>query len=107
MSIKPQRDIDFKRIKGFETDVIKSKKCKYRGGDKLVKWGKKNDKQYYKCKDCGHRFILNNTFVRMKTDGRIIAKSLDLYFDGLSVRKVRRQLIKMFGVKISFQSVYY
>jgi transposase-like protein len=107
LSITPQKDIDFKRIKGFETDVIKSKKCKFCGSERVVKNGKKNDKQTYKCKDCGHRFYLNNTFSNMRTDGRIIAKALDLYFDGLSVRKVRRQLKKMFGLDISFQSVYY
>ena len=107
MSITPQRDIDFKRIKGFETDVIKSKKCKFCGGERIVKNGKKDNKQTYKCKDCGHRFYLNNTFSNMRTDGRIIAKALDLYFDGLSVRKVRRQIKKTFGLDISFQSVYY
>ena len=60
----------------------------------------------YECQDCGHRFTNLESFPNMKTESRIIATAIDLYYEGLSVRKVQNQLKKIFGVDSSQVSVW-
>lgn len=80
--------------------------CKYCGSEKVVKNGKVRGKQTYKCKSCGHRIVNPKSFPNMKTESRVIATAIDLYFEGLSVRKVQNQLKKIFGVQSSQVSVW-
>jgi transposase-like protein len=75
--------------------------CKYCGSETLIKKGFVNEKQLYKCKDCGHRFFLNGRFVRMKSNTHLIVTALNVYFDGLSLRKTQRNLEQIFGERIS------
>lgn len=44
--------------------------------------------QRYGCNDCNHRFVVDSGFCRMKYDPRIIMLTLDLYFKGVSLRKI-------------------
>ena len=76
-------------------------RCKYCSSKSLVKKGFVNKKQLYKCKDCGHRFYQNGKFVRMKVNKHTIVTALNLYFDGLSLRKTQRNLEQIFGEKVS------
>ena len=76
-------------------------RCKYCGSESLIKKGFVNKKQLYKCKDCGHRFYLNGKFVRMKADKNLIVTALNLYYDGLSLKKAQRNLEQIFGERIS------
>lgn len=80
--------------------------CKYCSSEQIVKNGKIRDKQSYLCKKCGHRFTRPKTFPNMKTESRIIATAIDLYYEGLSVRKVQNQLEKIFGVHSSQVTVW-
>ena len=80
--------------------------CKFCGGRSTIKYGHARGKQCYRCKDCGHKFVANDNFVRMNTTCRVIALALDLYFEGLSVWKVRKQVAKIFGIQISHMSVW-
>ena len=80
--------------------------CKFCGGRSTIKYGRARGKQCYRCKECGHKFVANDNFVRMNTASRVIAAALDLYFEGLSVWKVRKQVAKVFGVGISHMTVW-
>lgn len=42
----------------------------------------------------------------MRTKDKVIVTALDLYFEGLSVRKVQRQIAKIFGVKVSQVAIW-
>lgn len=42
----------------------------------------------------------------MKTESRVIATAIDLYYEGLSVRKVANQIKKIFGIQSSQMSVW-
>jgi transposase-like protein/predicted RNA-binding Zn-ribbon protein involved in translation (DUF1610 family) len=75
--------------------------CKYCGSEKIVKDGKVKSKQVYKCKDCGHRFYENARFAKMKADKSLIITALNLYYDGLSLRKTQRNLEQIFGETFS------
>jgi transposase-like protein len=80
--------------------------CKYCGSENVVKNGHVNEKQFYVCKACGHKFIEPEAYPKMRTKGRVIAMAIDLYFEGLSVRKVKVQIDRLFGVKVSQVSIW-
>lgn len=80
--------------------------CKYCRSTKIVKHGKTNGKQRYLCKECCHKFIEGSDFPRMRTKSRIISTSIDLYFEGLSVRKVQTQVEKLYGVSVSQVTIW-
>jgi len=81
--------------------LVRDMKCKYCGSEKVIKKGFVKKKQLYKCKDCGKRFFNNGKFAKMRTDKNIIVAALNLYYDGLSLRKAQRNLEQIFGERIS------
>jgi transposase-like protein len=81
-------------------------RCKYCESENVVKNGSAKGEPIFKCKDCGHRFTEGSDFPRMRTQSRIISSSIDLYFEGLSVRKIQTQIKKLFGVDVSQMAVW-
>jgi putative transposase len=75
--------------------------CKYCDSENVIKKGVRHNKQTYKCKDCGHIFVPNGKFSRMRKDKNVIVTALNLYYDGLSLRKTQRNLEQIFGKKVS------
>jgi len=80
--------------------------CKFCHSEHIIKYGKQNGKQYYKCKDCNRRFVDNIDFENMKYDPKIIALTLDLYFKGVSLRKISHHLQQFYDLNICHKSVY-
>ena len=80
--------------------------CKYCQSKNVVKHGKANNNQRYLCKECGHKFIEGSSFPRMRTKSRVISTSLDLYFEGLSVRKIQKQVEKLYDVSVSQVAIW-
>jgi putative transposase len=76
-------------------------RCKYCGFGFTAKNGFVSGKQVYRCKECGRRFYGNDRFARMKTNKKVIVAALNLYYDGLSLRKTRRNLEQIFGRTVS------
>jgi len=79
--------------------------CEKCGSDKLVKNSVRHNKsgniQRYSCKACGYRFSNNIGFERMKHDPKAITAALDLYFKGVSQRKIVHHLKQFYDVKIT------
>lgn len=88
--------------------AIKVNKCNFCRG-KAIRYGKRHCKkgiyQLYLCKSCGRRFSANTTFKKMKNRADIIVASLDLYFKGLSLRKVCDFVRQQYGIKITHPTV--
>lgn len=80
--------------------------CKYCQSTTVVKHGKANGKQRYLCKECEHKFIEGSGFPRMRTKSRIISTSMDLYFEGLSVRKIQTQVERLYDVSVSQVTIW-
>jgi transposase-like protein len=80
--------------------------CKFCHSTNITKYGKKNGKQNYMCKDCHRKFVNNTDFEDMKYSPKIIALTLDLYFRGLSLRKVCQHLKEFYNLNVSYMSVY-
>jgi transposase-like protein len=71
----------------------------------LVKDGLRKNRsgviQRFLCKSCGHRFVMNYGFQKMKNNAKIITLVMDLYFKGISYRKIVDHLKQFYGLKIS------
>lgn len=90
-----------------ESKPLECLKCKTQ--DQIVKDGKRFNKrgeiQKYLCKNCGYRFVVNIGFENAKKNPKIICASIDLYFKGISLRKVADHIKQFYGVSISDNSV--
>ena len=80
--------------------------CKFCQSIQVVKNGLARSKQLYRCKDCKHQFIDNDSFVGMKTKANVITTALNLYYDGLSTWKIQRQIAKIFKVDVSVTAIW-
>lgn len=92
--------IKFKQIWGNSMELLDTYKmldekhiCRFCGSENIERHGfrynKDGKKQRYLCRDCNKRFVVNDGFCKTKYSPEIISQALDLYFKGLSLRKVR------------------
>lgn len=65
---------------------------------------KAGDIQRYICKDCHYRFTFNPAFENAKASARVISAAIDLYFKGMSFRKISEHL-QSEGTEINYASV--
>lgn len=94
---------------GFEELCI-PETCKFCGSTNIIKRGyrkKGNGKvQRFACKDCGRRFVVNeNGFHKMKYNPELVTLTLDLYFKGISLRKIVDHLRQFYGFKVHYSTV--
>jgi len=88
--------------------IIETKKlegCPHCGSLDAVKIGVRHnlyaDVQRYLCKECGHKFIFNEGFEKIKATPKAVTIALDLYFKGVSQRKIVEHLKMFEGVKVT------
>jgi len=81
--------------------------CTHCGSENYTKYGKKNGKQVFMCKDCNKRFVDNLYFERLKVEPKIICVTLDLYFKGISFRKISNHLKQFYNLNIHFTTLYH
>jgi len=93
-------------IKQTIKDQKSSILCKFCDSTNVIKYGKKNGKQNYFCKSCNRKFVDNINFENMKYSPKIIALTLDLYFKGVSLRKISHHLKEFYSLNICYKSVY-
>jgi transposase-like protein len=83
--------------------------CKYCGSENIEKHGirhnKNGMKQRYLCRECNKRFVVNDGFSKMKYDPEIITQALDLYFKGLSLRKVKDHFEQFLSKRIHHTTI--
>lgn len=87
-------------------ESIECIKCK---SEQIVKDGRRHNKsgliQKYLCRDCGYRFIVNVGFEGSKKNPKIICAAIDLYFKGVSLRKVADHIKQFYGIAVANTSV--
>jgi putative transposase len=66
-----------------------------------VRKNKFGEKQRYECLVCGKRFVHDLAFKGLKADGKTIALALDLFYKGVSQRKIKDTLGQFMGVEVS------
>jgi transposase-like protein len=96
--------------KKHENKPRTKKVCQYCNSANIVKCGyryNENKKvQRYQCNECKRRFILNKGFEKMRINPKIITLSLDLYFKGVSLRKIVDHIKQFHGIEVSHMAVY-
>ena len=80
--------------------------CKYCQSTNTIKFGKYQNTQYYWCKGCKRKFSGVETIPKMHTPTRQIADALNMYYEGLSLSEIRRNLIQQHKNYISRISAY-
>jgi len=100
---------DSKEVYEAYEQMDESSRCRYCGSYDVIRFGsrfnKTGKKQIFKCKECGKRFIVEDGFSRMKADPKTITSALDLYFKGISLRKVIDHLSQFDGIKVYHTTV--
>ena len=80
----------------------KSEKVRKKGFRKTSQRGLQ---QRWICNNCKTSFTIDNGFWKMKNNEQKVCQAIDTYYEGLSLRKVRRNFYKYGNTRISHQSV--
>jgi len=102
IKLKDRIEEDTKReIITVNEDVV----CPQCGSSNIIKRGRRHNKngdvQVWGCKDCEYRFTVDKGFSHMKTDPKAIMSMLDLYFKGLSLRKICDHLKQFYDITVN------
>ncbi len=60
----------------------------------------------YLCRTCGTSFCGREGYLKRRSDPELIAKALDLYFRGVSLRQVAAHFAQSYGLSVSPMTVY-
>jgi len=75
--------------------------CKYCQSEDVIKYGKYKDVQYYFCKKCRRKFAGVDTIPKMQYSTSKVADVLNMYYEGMSLKEIRRNLIQQHNDYIS------
>ena len=94
---------------------MKNKTCPNCSSTNYIKSGIVNQRQRFKCKDCGYFFTVNK--LGKKIDDYYVNKALQLYLEGLTYREIERILgishvsvmnwVKKYNIKRPYNSAYH
>jgi putative transposase len=73
---------------------IKTITCKYCQSEHLIKFGTYEGVQRYYCKDCNRKFVNNTAIPKMQNSTKVIADAVNMYYEGMSENKIRRNFIQ-------------
>jgi putative transposase len=92
------------KYKNVTCPKCNSSQIKKDGKRKTNNWGKI---QRHRCKDCNFRFVIDDGFYRMRNHPNKITVGIDLYYKGVSLRKVQEHFQAFYPHNSSHMSVYY
>jgi len=85
------------------------KSCPYCKSKDIVKYGYRfnhtKKKQRWKCKTCFKLWVVDDGFKKVKTSRELITCCLDLYMNGMSLRKIANHINQFSQEKISYRSI--
>jgi transposase-like protein len=83
--------------------------CRVCGSSNVIKLGlrhnKRGDVQKFMCKECGHYYSDNEGFEFAKVTPKAITIALDLFFKGVSLRKICDHLKQFEGIEVTHPAV--
>lgn len=80
--------------------------CKFCGSNNVIKYGKYGSVQLYYCKDCGSKFKGDDTTFHMKTPANQVTSALNMWYEGMSIKSIARNLKQEHGNMPSTATVY-
>jgi len=81
-------------------------KCKYCRSERVIKYGKYKEVQYYYCKACRHKFASTETIPKMQYATSKVADAINMYYEGMSLKEIRRNLIQQYNDYMSDATAY-
>lgn len=81
-------------------------RCKFCQSTSVVKNGKRNNVQYYLCRDCGRGFVHNKGLPKMRYPIDIVADAVYDYYAGVSLNKIRDGIHQKIGQKPADSAIY-
>jgi transposase-like protein len=104
---KPQVKYRLENYKNIS--VFEAEKCEFCKSKNIIKWGCRYNhttkKQRWFCNNCKKSFTVDDGFLKVKNKREIITLSLDLYYKGLSSRKVEDHLEQFYNLKASYNAI--
>src|SRR3989344_3920403 len=91
--------------------MVQNIKCSKCSSENVIKWTKREtlDRGFikrYKCKNCQTTFTLDDGFFRMRNSPLKITCALDLFYNGVSTRKVQQHFKAFYPHNSSHKSIY-
>ncbi len=80
--------------------------CKFCGSRKVVRYGHFRGVQRWWCKDCKRKFVDNDALPKMQTPIIQVASALGMFYEGMSLNGIRRQLEQTYNNYPSDSTVY-
>lgn len=80
--------------------------CKYCQSTNVRKYGLVKGIQRYFCNDCRRKFVSTDTIPKMQTPTKVIADSLNMHYEGMSLAEIRRNFIQQDGNYVSKVTPY-
>jgi transposase-like protein len=110
VSIKNYRDLleAWDKIKGkVPLDAIFFEvRCKYCNSREISKYGRYKNMQYWRCKSCSRKFTDNGAAPGMKIPENRIQSAISMYYKGIRIFTIRKQLLDDFNYCPSVSTVY-
>jgi len=89
-----------------EVDTEVMPKCRHCEAEAVVKFGTYRGVQRYWCKVCKRKFKADDTLFHMKLDTNLVSSALNMYYEGMSIKAVRRYLLQEHGHAPSTATIY-
>ena len=86
----------------MENEII----CKHCGNEGVLKYGTYNGVQRYWCKVCRRKFKADDTLFHMKTPANHVSSALNMYYEGMSIKAIRKNLQQEYGNMPSTATIY-
>jgi putative transposase len=81
-------------------------KCKYCQSEAILKFGKYKGVQRYWCKSCERKFKADDTTPHMKTNASEVSSAVSMWYEGMSLEAINRQLLQNYGHTHSSATLY-
>jgi len=80
--------------------------CKLCQSDDVIKYGKYKGVQRYFCRTCKSKFKADDTLFHMKTPANQVSSALNMYYEGMSIKAISRNLKQEYGNMPSTATIY-
>ncbi len=80
--------------------------CKLCQSNDIIKYGTYKGIQRYYCKSCKSKFKADGTLFHMKTPANHVSSALNMYYEGMSIKAIRRNLQQEYGNMPSTATIY-
>jgi transposase-like protein len=91
-------------------EIVEKPNCQYCGSPDVIKNGSRKTKigcrQRFLCQECGKTFMVEEAFKKIVGDPKIVSLALDLYFKGISLRKIVDHLKQFYDVEVAHITVH-